>query len=85
MKANEIEVGKTYLIRHHGQIGLSRVRVERTEKGFNNRTRYICTKLATGRKITVRSASSSAGPPLFRQAGEGLHWKVLCGLKLVAF
>ena len=61
MKATDVEVGKVYMIRHHGSIGLVAVRVDAIDK-YNGmasavRTRYRCTKLATGREILVRSAA----------------------------
>jgi hypothetical protein len=70
MKANQIEVGKTYLIRHHGEISLARVRVDaiRTSQ-FNNRVYYDCTKLSTGRSIRVKSASKFR-----REAPEGIKF-----------
>ena len=57
MKANQIEVGKCYKIRHHGEIGLSTVMVDRVEKNYFGRVQYVCTKLSTGRPIRVRSAA----------------------------
>lgn len=71
MKAEQIVVGGVYLIRHQGEIGLSEVRVDAIEEqeryaGYNAysrqpqyrmTTRYRCTKLSTGRSITVKSAA----------------------------
>jgi hypothetical protein len=71
MKAEQIVVGGTYLIRHHGEVGLTEVRVDAIEQketyvGFSRYssqpqyralTRYRCTKLSTGRTITVKSAT----------------------------
>lgn len=71
MKAEQIVVGSVYFIRHHGEVSLTEVRVDKIETresyiGFSKytrqpqyraTTRYHCTKLSTGREIVVKSAA----------------------------
>lgn len=71
MKAEQIVIGQVYFIRHHGEVGLTEVRVDAIETkerycGFSRysaqpqyreMTRYRCTNLSTGRKIVVKSAA----------------------------
>lgn len=61
MLASQIEVGKTYIIRHHDGHFCT-VRVEWIEgpqpnSMFHKRTHYRCTKLSTGNIIEVKSAA----------------------------
>jgi hypothetical protein len=65
MLANQIQVGHIYIIKHHDGLKYA-VRVEylKTRNSYGGRsgvirtmTHYICTKLATGRTIEVKSAS----------------------------
>ena len=58
MLANQIEVGKTYEIRHHdGQLYTVKVEYLKTYGIVRTLTHYMCTKLATGRTIEVKSAA----------------------------
>jgi hypothetical protein len=58
MKQSEIEVSGVYFARVSGN--LVRVRVDQVVEGSNWKgrayTHYRCTNLATGRRITIRSA-----------------------------
>ena len=76
MKAEQIQVGSIYLIRHQGEVSLTEVRVDAIEEketyiGFSSYSRqpqyrsvkrYRCTKMATGRTIIVKSASKFRYP-----------------------
>ena len=53
MRKAEVEVGRHYRIRHHGESGLSVVQILRE----NQRGGYDCLKLSTGRTIRVKSAA----------------------------
>ena len=61
MKASEIELGKTYTIKHHDGRNFP-VRVNSLDYvlpigALRNVCRYRCTKLATGREIVVKSVT----------------------------
>jgi hypothetical protein len=64
MKANQIELGKIYVIKHFGQM--CRVRVDGIVPATKySKSHYTCLKLDTGRQITVKSAAKFrrlAGP-----------------------
>jgi len=68
MLASQIEVGKLYVIRHHdGKFYVVRadyIKNYNTYSGYGSTGRvsrsmkhYVCTKLATGRQIEVKSAA----------------------------
>jgi hypothetical protein len=63
MLARDIEVGQTYIIRHHdGRFYPVKVLYTRKSNrcgrfGVKCMTHYMCEKLATGRTIEVKSAS----------------------------
>lgn len=67
MKKNEIKVGRCYVARVSGRMTTVRVTGVRECGGFDrNRTVYDVTNLATGRKLTFRSAMKlrkEATPP----------------------
>jgi hypothetical protein len=64
MKPAEITLGSVYVAKVSGR--LTRVRVdnivERLSYGKRSQTHYLCTNLATGRPVTVRSCQRLRAP-----------------------
>lgn len=55
MKAKEIELGGVYQAKVNNK--LTKVRVDVINEGYDGKTRYHVTNLATGRVTTFRSAA----------------------------
>ena len=76
MKAQQIEVGKVYIVKVSGQ--LANVKVLRTEEASSGRDRWVCENLETGRKVVVKGAAKFRRPSMEFDLQHGKPARLAC-------